>query len=128
MSLPDTLRIIVHAGAEGTCRIELEVEEMHLNVERMLHGGVVSTMLDMAIARAIRSVVPDDIEIMTSSLNVNFFGSVKSGHIVAYGRTVFRGNRLIHGEAELKAGERMLARATGTWYTRPRRPAAPPAA
>ncbi len=127
MALPDTLRMKVPEGRDGVCRFDLTVEEIHHNVEGMLHGGVISTMIDIAIARAIRSLVPADIEIMTIALNVNFFGTLDSGVVEVTGRTVFSGKRLIHGEAEVRVGERLLARGNGTWYARPRRPAAAPA-
>src|SRR5688500_8527328 len=109
MALPDRLNIKVNEGRDGRCEFDLNVEEMHLNVEGMLHGGVVSTMIDLAIARAIRSIVPPEREIMTATLTINFFGSVRDGVIKVVGHTVFAGRRLINGEAELRAGDRLLA-------------------
>jgi len=75
----------------------------------------------MAIAQAVRSVVPDDHDIMTAGLNVNFVGGGKGGVVTASGRTTFVGKRLIHGEAEIKLGDQVLARGTGIWYARPKR-------
>ena len=125
MALPDRLKLNVKDGKDGVCRFDLTVEEMHLNIEGVLHGGVISTMIDMAIARAIRSVVPGDMQIMTVAIQVNFFGAVSDGVVEVVGRTLFEGKRLLHGEAELRAGERLLARGTGTWYARPRKSEGP---
>jgi len=122
MALPDRLNMNIGEGRDGRCAFDLRVEEMHHNVEGMLHGGVISTMIDLAMARAIRSVVPQDKEIMTITLTVNFFGSVSEGTIQVVGTTVWKGSRLASAEAELRAGDLLLARGTGTWYVRPRRP------
>jgi acyl-CoA thioesterase len=116
MGLIETLRLKIGAVRERTSHVSMTVEEIHHNYVGTLHGGVVSTLIDIAIARAIRDVIDPNEVIATVALNLTFIHAVSSGDLNARGRVTFKGNRLAHGEAEVYAGDQIIARGTGTWY------------
>ncbi len=121
MGLIETLRLKIGEVEDQTSHVSMTVEEIHHNYAGSLHGGVISTLIDIAIARAIRKAVgPDDV-IATVTLNLTFIGAVSGGTLDARGRVTFKGNRLVHGEAEVKAGDQLIARGAGTWYVTPRK-------
>jgi len=125
MNFMDVLKLKIGDGQDGQIRFAFTVEDIHLGSDTgVLHGGFISTLVDMAIARAVRSVVPSDMDIMTVALNIHFCGGVSSGVVNVAGRTTFVGKRVIHGEAEIMSGDRLVAHGSGTWYAKPRRAAA----
>jgi acyl-CoA thioesterase len=116
MGLIETLRLKIGKVEDRTSHVRMTVEEIHHNYVGVLHGGVISTLIDIAIARAIRDVVAEEDTIATVTLNLTFIRAVSSGELEARGRVSFKGNRLAHGEAEVYAGDQLIARGTGTWY------------
>ena len=121
MGLVETLRLKIGEGEDQTSHVSMTVDEIHLNYAGSLHGGVVSTLIDIAIARAIRKAVGPESVIATVTLNLTFIGAVSDGALDARGKVTFKGNRLVHGDAEVKAGDRLIARGTGTWYVTPQK-------
>jgi uncharacterized protein (TIGR00369 family) len=121
MGLNETLRLEIGEVQDRTSHVRMTVEEIHHNYVGKLHGGVVSTLIDIAIARAIREAVgPDDV-IATVTLNLVFIQAVSEGVLDARGRVTFKGSRLAHGEAEVYAGDQLIARGMGTWYVSPKK-------
>ncbi len=121
MEFTESLGLDFPLGHEGKSHYEFEVQENHLNTKGVLHGGMCSTLVDMGIARAIRSVVPADKDIMTIALNVSFLAGCKEGLVTVTGRATHVGKSLATGEAEVRLGDRVLARGTGTWFIAQRR-------
>jgi len=121
LNFAETLQLDFPPGHDGTSKFEFRIQDIHLNTQGVLHGGLCSTLIDMGIATAVRTVVPEDKAIMTVNLNVQFLGGGSEGIATVTGRTTFVGKRLVHGEAEIRLGDRLLARGTGTWYARARR-------
>jgi uncharacterized protein (TIGR00369 family) len=116
MGLLDTLGIEIGEIQDGVSQIHLMVEARHHNYVGSVHGGAIATLIDTAIARAIRAAVDEDHSIATVTLNLVFIRAVSNGMLEARGRVNFKGNRLAHGEAEVYAGDQLIARGIGTWY------------
>lgn len=96
----------ISVGAEGV-RMQLRLEDLHLNQAGTLHGGVVTTMIDIACAIAVRAHHDDapygtvepmpeaELPIATLTLNTSFLATARSGTVSvrAYRRG---GGRRIH--------------------------------
>lgn len=102
--------------------VEMHVTEAHLNANGIVHGGVMMTLLDMAMATSVtRSLAPEE---RTASINIqtNFLKAASPGRLVATGRLLRRGRTVAFPEGELTDGEgNVLARATGIWAITPKR-------
>lgn len=116
--------------ALGTIRMALEVSAFHLNQAGTLHGGVITSMMDIACAVAIRARV-DDVPpgpqepvaagsaIVTLTLNTCFVASVRAGTITVVARCRGGGRRIHFAQAELCDAEgRLLATAEGSYTMR----------
>jgi len=65
----------------------------------ILHGGVLSVLVDTAIAQAMLTTIRPGFSVVTVRLDTNYFGAVRSGRVVANARVVRKGKRIAHGEA-----------------------------
>jgi uncharacterized protein (TIGR00369 family) len=102
----------------GRSRISLELRPEMLNSFDVSHGGVIMTMLDVAMAVAARTSHEHVGGVMTIDMSVSFIRSAK-GRIVAEGRLLRGGNSLhfCEGEAFDESGE-LVAKSLGTFKLR----------
>jgi len=101
----------------GPSRVVMPVSEATRGAVAPLHGGLVATMVDVACASAIGMDTYDDKLIPVSTdLSVRFFRQPKASPVVAEGRVLNRGSKLIHVECDVTDGEgRALAHGGGTY-------------
>jgi uncharacterized protein (TIGR00369 family) len=103
-------------GAEpGRVEIGLEAAEHHLNLQGLLHGGIIATLADTATGLAVRSMVPAGHLHVTVQLDVHYLRPGRQGRITAVGTTVRVGSTIAYAEADVTDHRgRLLARATAT--------------
>jgi acyl-CoA thioesterase len=102
---------------DGAFAIELRLEERHLSMAERAHGGVLFSMLDTALGRAVIAELPAGRGCATVELKINYFRPVQHGTIRAFGRCVQRTRSLAYAEGEILDDQRkILARATGTFF------------
>jgi len=103
-------------GAEpGRVEISLEAADHHLNLQGLLHGGVIATLADTATGLAVRTMVPAGRRHVTVQLDVHYLRPGAPGRVTAVGTTVRVGTSIGYAEADvLDAKGRLLARATAT--------------
>ena len=96
--------------------VELQVQPRHLNVGGIVHGGVICSLLDTAMARSwFMRDENEELSAGTLEMKVNFVGTTKEGRLVARGRVVHTTRRtvLVEGRVDSAHG-RLIARATAT--------------
>jgi uncharacterized protein (TIGR00369 family) len=105
----------------GTSRFELELRPELMNSFHAAHGGVVMTLLDVAMAFAAKSMDPHAVGAITVEMKTTFI-SIGKGTLVAHGRCVHHGSTvsLCEGEIQDPTG-RIVARASGTFMVRKER-------
>jgi len=109
---------------EGRSRLELASRPELLNSWESMHGGATMTLLDIALAVALRSLDRHATTAMTVELKVNFVGP-GLGTLVADGRCVHRGKTIAFCEGEVHdTSGRLVATASGTFMLRRDRAAA----
>ena len=89
---------------------------------RIVHGGLVATLLDTAMGGACWSLLEDGETFLTADLHVEFLRSSRPGTLRAEGRVVHRTKRVVFCASELyDAGGEHLASARCTQVLRTRR-------
>jgi uncharacterized protein (TIGR00369 family) len=113
----ESLGVRVLEFGAGRAVLSLELAPHHTNSWDMAHGGVVMTLLDVAVAMATRSLSPDQSAgAITVEMKTTFFSPARGPTITAHGHCLHRGATLAFCEAELKdADGSTAARATGTF-------------
>ena len=101
---------------EGRATARLEVGEVHLNPNGVVHGAVLFALVDTAMGKAAMSVLPEGELTASVDLQLRFVRPVAQGSIVATVEVLKRGRHVIHLEARvLDGGRRVVATAAGTF-------------
>jgi uncharacterized protein (TIGR00369 family) len=102
----------------GIAEISLEVRPQMLNSWQVAHGGVLMTLLDVAMAHAARSVRLGDAGaagLLTIEMKTQFMRAAE-GRLVGTGRLLHASARMAFCEGSVHDGEgRLCAHATGTF-------------
>lgn len=87
---------------DGRAVLELDLHPYHLNVGGVLHGGVISSLLDIACAQAgLYCPYPGRIrKAVTLSLTTTFTGHANGGLIQVVGTLRSRGRRIFNSSGE----------------------------
>jgi uncharacterized protein (TIGR00369 family) len=111
---------LVHAD-EKEVILRLDAKAHHLNMIGIVHGGVLSSLLDNAMGIA-ASAYKQDPNIVTGSLNVNFLRPMKSGILEVRAHVVHATKRVLtlQGTVVNEQGE-LGTMATGTFHVRGQR-------
>ena len=100
---------------DGGVRLGFRVAEQHLNPRRTLHGGMMMTLIDDAIAMAVGMETASP-AMATVSLNGDFLAAAKAGEWVeAEGEVVRRTRELVFTRGAIVCGARTLFTASGVW-------------
>lgn len=115
---------LVHA-ADGEAELALTLQDWHLNSWGVAHGGVVMSLLDVAMARAGSSLTDQAPGNVTVEMKTSFFAPAR-GRLRAVGRVLHRSTTMAYCEAELFSADGSLAaKAMGTFKFLKRLDAAP---
>ncbi len=95
----------------GSISVEFEVREDQCNHAGVLHGGIISTMLDELMGMTLITVEIDHLYV-TVNLHVDFLFGAKAGEIVTVTSEVFRvGKKIANVEAKMyNADGKILAK------------------
>ena len=103
-----------HNGLQVTDgRVVVDAGEEHLNPHGSVHGGLLASMLDVAMGEAVADAGGDSP--VTVSLTVTYLEPGKPGTMTATARVRKRGKRLIVVEGEVTQDDDVLADALGTF-------------
>ena len=103
--------------ANGEAQVALNLESRHMNSWTVTHGGVTMTLLDVVMSLAGRSLDPDARGGVTVEMKTSFLqpGGKPGGRMVAKGKAFHRSTTMCFCEGEVWNGERLVAKAMGTF-------------
>lgn len=102
-------------ASPGVVEIAIEANPQHLNLQGLVHGGILATLADTAMGLAVRTVLEPSRRHVTVQLGIEFLSPGRPGRITARGRSVKIGTQLGFAEADvMNADGRLLARAHST--------------
>jgi len=110
------------AWQEGHAKLQMPVRSEHRNTVGYLHGGVISSLLDIAGAVAGSYGTSGELVSVTVNLNCNFMAPHQGDTVIAEGELVRTTKTLFFAEAKLidPDNNRLCATSTGTYKRRPR--------
>ena len=96
------LKIQTDALGEGSARLSLPIEREFTNSLGTAHGGVIMSLLDVAVCTAARTLHPDSVGVITIDMSVSFIGGASGERLLAEARVLKDGRSMSFTEAEAK--------------------------
>lgn len=112
----DLLMPIYEKIEVATVTVGVRVMAHHCNVNGIMHGGMVSTLADLALGRTVRQAAKMESIAITASLNIDFAGSARLGEWLEVRPQVLRlGRRLGFANCSFVVGDTAIGQATGVF-------------
>ncbi len=107
----------VSSTEDSRAVVSLQAEEWHLNPSGTVHGGVISTLIDVAMAEALNTITEEDEQPFTIQITVNYMKPGKPGALSSTAQVRKGGERITIVEAEVvqEDDDEVVALATGTY-------------
>jgi acyl-CoA thioesterase len=108
------------SAADGNAVVALNLEPWHLNSWSVAHGGVLMSLLDVAMAVAGRSLDTKTGGGVTVEMKTSFLQPAKAGtRLTASARAFHRSSTMSFCEGEVRdSDDRLIAKAMGTFKYR----------
>ena len=100
---------------EGRAELRLEMREALRNRGGTLHGGAIFTLVDVAMGLACSASHGFDQHSVTLECKINYLRTVSEGSVHCQARVLHAGRRTLMVEADVLQGEKLVAKATGTF-------------
>ena len=109
------LRIRTEALDKGTARLSVPIEPHLQNSLGTVHGGVILSLLDVALCTAARTLHPESVGVITINLSTSFIDAGGGAKLYADARVLKDGRSMsfVEGEAKNEDGT-LVAKATAT--------------
>ena len=103
----------VNDSDKSALKITFDVNEMLMNPQGALHGGVMATVMDISMGHLLNKTVGNG---ATIELKIQYLRPVREGRVTCEGRFIKKGRTLSFMESRLsdQAGK-LAAVATATW-------------
>jgi acyl-CoA thioesterase len=112
---------VVHLGltteslGEGSARLSMPLPKHFTNSLGTAHGGVIMSLLDVALCTAARTLHPESIGVVTIDMSTSFIGGGSGGKLIADARVMKDARTMSFVEAEAKNEDgSLVAKAIGT--------------
>jgi uncharacterized protein (TIGR00369 family) len=99
-------------------KMHLDAREDLRQVNDVLHGGSIASLIDTAAAFAVITVLEPDQSATTSDLTIHFLRPVDSGRVTAVARVLRGGRRLVVVNIEVLDSRQSLVSTAVTTYIR----------
>lgn len=99
---------------DGEARLEVEVDDRHLNPAGTVHGGLLATLVDTTMGAAVRSATEGEVP-ATSQLSITYLRPGRPGRLVVSATVRKRGESLTVCEADVVQDEKSLVHALATF-------------
>jgi uncharacterized protein (TIGR00369 family) len=109
------LKILTEGLGQGTAQLSLPVEPHLTNSLGTVHGGVIMSLLDVALCTAARTLHPESLGVITINMSTSFIGAGSGAKLLADARVLKDAKSMSFVEAEAKNEDgAIVAKAIGT--------------
>jgi acyl-CoA thioesterase len=115
------LKILTEELGQGTARLSVPVEKHLTNSMGTVHGGVIMSLLDIALCTAARTLHPGSIGAITIDMSTSFLDGGSGARLLAEARVLKDGRTMSFVEAEARNEDgTLVAKAIATVRVRQR--------
>jgi uncharacterized protein (TIGR00369 family) len=107
----------------GEVTVAMPVDDRHVNLQGLVHGGMLAILADTACGLSIRTAMEPGRLHITTDLDIHYLSPARPGTLYGRGRAVKVGRSLAFAEASVEDAEgRLLARAQSRFTVAGREP------
>lgn len=106
---PRLLGMEIDSIEPGRARLSVEVRQELLQLQGVMHGGAIASLVDTAVAFAIISVSEPQDRFTTVEMKVNYLSAIREGRVVADARLIRDGRRIIVADCDVFDSQGRLA-------------------
>ncbi|MDD2052863.1 PaaI family thioesterase [Pseudomonas putida] len=100
---------------EGVAEVALALQPQLRNRGGKLHGGVIFSLVDIAMGLACSSAHGFDQQSVTVECKINYLRAVADGEVLCIAKVIHAGRRTLVVEADVMQGDKLVAKAQGTF-------------
>lgn len=102
-------------GAKGARRFALRIDERHVNMRGVLHGGMLMTFADLALGQAVWDAT-DHANVVTLNVQSQFLKTARAGDVVEVTPKLMRRSRsLLFIRGDFEAAGEVIYTASSIW-------------
>jgi uncharacterized protein (TIGR00369 family) len=98
---PKMLGIQIDSIEPGRALLSVEIRQELLQLQGVMHGGAIASLVDTAVAFAIVSVSEPEDRFTTVEMKVNYLSAIREGRVVADARLIRDGRRIIVADCDV---------------------------
>lgn len=99
-------------ASTGEVTVAMEVLDRHINLQGLVHGGMLAILADTACGLSIRSAMEAGRLHVTTDLDIHYLAPAEPGRLLGRGKAIKVGRSLAFAEVSIEDAEgRLLARA-----------------
>ncbi|KIH80940.1 PaaI family thioesterase [Pseudomonas batumici] len=99
----------------GVAEVALALEPHLRNRGNVMHGGAIFSLVDIAMGLACSSAHGFDQRSVTIECKINYMRAVAEGEVLCTATVIHPGRRTLVVEAEVRQGDKLVAKAQGTF-------------
>ena len=100
---------------QGVAQVALPLEDHLRNRGNVMHGGAIFSLVDIAMGLACSSSHGFDQRSVTIECKINYVRGVSEGEVLCIAKVLHAGRRTLVVEAEVLQGDKLVAKAQGTF-------------
>lgn len=104
----DFLGASIQYAQDGESIVEMNVMDEVKQMYGTVHGGILGTLIDMAMASAVTSTMSEEENAVTVDLSLHYLSAAKEGKLIGKGKVIKRGKRMAFLEANIYSDDRLL--------------------
>ena len=113
---PRMLGIEIDSLEPGRAVLGVTVRKELLQLQGVMHGGAIASLIDTAVAFAIASTCRPNDRFTTVEMKVNYLSAIRDGRVTADARLIRDGRRIIVAECDVHdSGGRLAAKGLLTY-------------
>ncbi len=110
------LDMIPGLSANDVGSVTMTIHDHHLQESGVVQGGLIATLADYALYRAVKTRLDPGQTSVTVELKLNFIAPAKDGTLTATARVVSAGRRIIVADVDVTdAQQKLIARGLSTY-------------
>jgi uncharacterized protein (TIGR00369 family) len=117
-NFPRLLGFVLDRVEFGRAVLSVEVSERLLQLQGIMHGGAIASLVDTAVALAIASISEPGDRFTTVEMKVNYLTPIKEGKAIADATLIKAGRRIIVADCSVSDSTGTLAAKALVTYIR----------